>query len=350
MNAPSKILILRVGRVGDLVMITPALRALLCHFPESEFQLMVGQDSAHALKGFDPRITRVHVYDRRFLRNRKRQNTLKELQDQDFSRVYVFETNPYYHKLAEKICPDVYGVNNRIPDIHYSRRCLDAVQQSLSSPVEQNWITLPVIPEGREKASEILEQAGVTPESVLIGMHLGNSAMHRMFFRKTKDRHHRAWPLENFAQLAKRLAQYGDERSLPLKIIVDLLPQEQALGRRLLHQSDGAVTLIQAPPHFERYKALLKRLSLLVTPNTGPMHIAAAVGTPVVALFSGWSVKDCGPFVPESRYAILRAEDTPQPQLGLAAILSEHVFEACLPFLEPARHPGSGKVLYNESG
>jgi ADP-heptose:LPS heptosyltransferase len=33
---------------------------------------------------------------------------------------------------------------------------------------------------------------------------------------------------------------------------------------------------------------VLERLAVLVTPNTGPMHFAAAVGTKVVALFSGW--------------------------------------------------------------
>lgn len=348
MNQKDKILVIRVGRVGDLVMITPALRALLQNYPESEFHLMVGQDSAHVLKNFDPRITRVHVYDRRFLRNWKRKNTLKEIEHQNYSKVFALETNPYYHKLAENICPNVFSVDNSVPNIHYSQRCLEAVQNSLSEPIKKEWISLPVIREGRAQAEDVLSRAGVSPETLLVGMHLGNSAMQRLFFRKSKDRLHRAWPLKNFAELAQRLVRYGEEQNRPLKVIVDLLPEEQALGRELLSHCEGAVTLIQSPPNFERYKAMLERLSVLVTSNTGPMHIAASVGTPVVALFSGWSVKDCGPFVDESQYSALCAEDMDQPDLGLAAIPPEKTFQACLPFIEKALRSESGKVLYNE--
>jgi ADP-heptose:LPS heptosyltransferase len=59
------------------------------------------------------------------------------------------------------------------------------------------------------------------------------------------------------------------------------------------------------------------------------MHVAAAVGTPVVALFSGWSPAECGPYVPPERVRILRAEDTPSPERGLAAIGADAVFAAC---------------------
>jgi len=349
MSDKEKILIIRVGRAGDLVMITPALRALLRHYPESEFHLMVGQDSAHVLKNFDPRITRVHVYDRRFLRNWKRKNTLKNIENQHYSKVFALETNPYYHKLAENICSDVYCVDNSVPNIHYSQRCLEAVQKSLPEPLERDWISLPVTPEGRAQAEDVLHRAGVSPDTLLVGMHLGNSTTQRLFSLKSKDRLHREWPLRKFAELAQRLVQYGKEQNLPLKVVVDILPEEQALGQELLSLCKGTVTLIQSPPNFERYKAMLERLSVLVTSNTGPMHIAAAVGTPVVALFSGWSIMDCGPFVAESQYSTLCAEDMDQSDLGLAAIPPDKTFQACLPFIEKALSSESGKVLYNES-
>jgi ADP-heptose:LPS heptosyltransferase len=63
------------------------------------------------------------------------------------------------------------------------------------------------------------------------------------------------------------------------------------------------------------------------------MHIGAAVGTRLVALFAGHDPRDCGPYVPENQFAVLRAEDMPKPELGLAAISPEKVFEACKPFL-----------------
>jgi ADP-heptose:LPS heptosyltransferase len=114
---------------------------------------------------------------------------------------------------------------------------------------------------------------------------------------------------------------------------MDVLPEERRLVEAIEKESGGTVRLISAPPDFERYKAVLERMALLVTPDTGPMHIAAAIGTPLVALFSRKSPEDCGPFMPADKYRVLRAEDAPHPEFGLTAITPESVFDACTPFL-----------------
>ena len=85
-----------------------------------------------------------------------------------------------------------------------------------------------------------------------------------------------------------------------MRCVVDAVPDEIPLLAPFLEQAGDAVTLLTGPPDSERYKALLQRLEVLVTPNTGPMHFAAAVGTKVVALFSGWKPSECGPSCPPS--------------------------------------------------
>jgi hypothetical protein len=50
----------------------------------------------------------------------------------------------------------------------------------------------------------------------------------------------------------------------------------------------------------------------------------------VLALFSDWRPEDCGPFVPPGRSRVLRAEDTPHPERGLAAITPAAVTDAAL--------------------
>ena len=141
--------------------------------------------------------------------------------------------------------------------------------------------------------------------------------------------------------MAGLLARILDARArslgLPLQILIDALPGERSLIDPIIRDSGGLVTLLAAPPDFERYKGVLQELDILVTPNTGPMHIAAAVGTPVVGLFSGWSAADCGPFVPPERFVALQAADRGGGGSGLAAITPEQVAEAVFRLLAPSR-------------
>src|SRR5262249_3839588 len=145
----------------------------------------------------------------------------------------------------------------------------------------------------------------------LVGLHVTFSESGRGLFASGRGRKHREWPLDACAALARELVARGRARGVTVRPVLDVLPDERKRAEEFRARAGDAVTILSGEPDFERYKALLGRLAVLVTPNTGPMHVAAAVGTPVVALFSGWSPADCGPFVPAERATVLRAEDTP---------------------------------------
>ncbi|MBN1164353.1 MAG: hypothetical protein JXB45_07225, partial [Candidatus Krumholzibacteriota bacterium] len=68
--------------------------------------------------------------------------------------------------------------------------------------------------------------------------------------------------------------------------------------------------------------------------------VAAALGTPLVALFSGHTPDECGPFCPAERFVTLRAEDTGRAHKGLAAIDVDRVYQACLRQIEGRREKG----------
>ena len=92
------------------------------------------------------------------------------------------------------------------------------------------------------------------------------------------------WPTERFAELADRLAQeYG------AKVLVLISPKEQLLGREIRSLTR------QAPLFWDRsfplleVAALMKRCHLFIANDSGPMHMAAAVGTPVIAIFGSTS-------------------------------------------------------------
>ncbi len=334
MTTTRKILVVRQGRAGDMVMITPALAQILESCPDAEVHLMTSADGRRVLKSFHPRLTRFFLYTRRIPQTWwVGRQLLSELRQQDYERIFLFETNPHYTKLLTGVSPHLHGITNLEQDVHYCVRCLEVVEQALPNPPARGWINLPVTDDGCEKAGLLLNQHGVTESTFLVGLHPTYSGMSLPFYRQSGKKIHKAWPQESFARLARMLFEHGQTNKMDLKVVVDILPEEKPLLKELIEKSGDAVIALSEPPDFERYKAIIARMNLFVAPDTGPMHMAAALGTPLVALFSGKSPLDCGPYVDPSRFQVLQSRDMPQPERGLATISPEAAFEACRVFL-----------------
>ena len=220
-------------------------------------------------------------------------------------------------------------------NLHYAQRCLKVIGEE----IENKWLYLPVSDTGKEKAQTLLKSTCIAEDSFIVGFHPSFSGMKKSFFRSRKSHHFKEWPVTSFAILANFLCDYAGQYNIRLNIIMDLLPDEKALGEALVEVSGNKVRSLMPPPAFERYKAVMQRMDLLITPDTGPMHIAGAVGTSIVALFSGKSPDDCGPYVPPEQYVTLRAEETNEPDKGIAAISPQVVFDACKRFLPVGKVP-----------
>jgi heptosyltransferase-1 len=130
-----------------------------------------------------------------------------------------------------------------------------------------------------DEVDRLLSGSGVTPGASWVAMNVSARWPTKM------------WPAASFADVADRLQQEG---SGPVVMIGG--PDERAdvarvNGMMTMPAIDlaGATTVGLLP-------ALLSRASLLITNDSGPMHIAAAVGTPVVALFGPTSAVRTGPY------------------------------------------------------
>jgi ADP-heptose:LPS heptosyltransferase len=100
------------------------------------------------------------------------------------------------------------------------------------------------------------------------------------------------WPAERFGQLAPALRRLG------LRCLVSYGPGEQALAERVVAASSGAAQRA-FPTTIVDFVELARRARLVVAADTGPLHLACAVGTPVVALFGPTDPARNGPFAPE---------------------------------------------------
>ena len=97
------------------------------------------------------------------------------------------------------------------------------------------------------------------------------------------------WPAESFGALARGLRDRG------LRALVSWGPGEEPLADRVVAASDGAAARC-FPTTLRGFTELARRARLVVAADTGPMHLACAVGTPVVALFGPTDPARNGPF------------------------------------------------------
>jgi ADP-heptose:LPS heptosyltransferase len=108
-------------------------------------------------------------------------------------------------------------------------------------------------------------------ESRVIAMHLGSGSRAAA----------RRWPVERFARLAERMRREG----MGDAVVLTGTPEETPLAEEFARCFSGHVADATALGSLERTAELLRRCSLMVSNDTGVMHLAAAMGTPTVGLF-----------------------------------------------------------------
>jgi heptosyltransferase I len=142
------------------------------------------------------------------------------------------------------------------------------------------------------------------------------------------------WPPERYGQVARQLGRSG------LKALINFGPGEQDLAKAVERASGG--NAIELSCSITQLIALARRASLFVGGDTGPMHLAAAFGVPVVALFGPTDPARNGPF--GTRSVVLRSPTSltshkrrPRPEPGLLEITADQVIAATRQLLENSR-------------
>ncbi|MCU1268315.1 MAG: hypothetical protein JWM21_4633 [Acidobacteria bacterium] len=288
---PQNILVIDFGQLGDVVLSLPALRAIRERFPQAKITVAVGKPGAEVvnLSGYT---STTLVVDRVALRDGpklvslgKILNFVKKVRQQKFD--FVIDL----HSLSET---NLLGFLSGAPKRLYSRRpgrSLDFLGNfSPRPPVENDHRTRHLI----DRYLDVLGPLGVTNAERrprLPTRSSDDNFIDKLLKKEKADagspliglfpgagHNSRRWPLEKFAELAEYLVRNDGVRP-----IVFAGPEERPLipqMKRLFPKSTIILDKLTIP----QLAAAQARLAVLVSNDTGPMHIAAAVGTPVVLL------------------------------------------------------------------
>jgi heptosyltransferase-1 len=133
------------------------------------------------------------------------------------------------------------------------------------------------------------------------------------------------WPVERYAAVAKGLTERG------CHVLVNAGPGEEPLAEVIVRQSHGAATVIVG--NLSHLIALTRRVALAIAGDTGPLHLACALGQPVVGIYGPTDPSRNGPY--GTRFKVLRSSDSRRdhtryeaPEAGLLTIQPEEVLRA----------------------
>jgi len=275
------ILLIKPGAIGDVLQLTPLIRALNKRYPAARISVIVGAGITADIFRHHPGVSETIIYDRTGV-HRSLSALIgfwKELRKKQYDLVLQFQRSSLRSwLLASAAFPSRVLVYHRSRDhsVHAVRNYLDTVK-SLGIAGEDLRLELYVGGNDRLFAAELLGSHGLRG-AALVAFNPGAShAVNR-------------WSADQFAALADRISEHTSARAIIVGGPDDIALAESIVAAAATNPVNlaGKTTLLQLG-------ALLEQCQVLVTGDTGPMHIATAVNTRVIALFGAADPARTGP-------------------------------------------------------
>jgi lipopolysaccharide heptosyltransferase II len=277
MNPPGSVVVLRFSAVGDVVLTAPALEALRLAWPATRIVVAVKERLAHLLK-HNPNVDEVlelrggegpFSFARRI--RQMRPGAVLDLHNKIRSKLLrwqlpgvpavVWRKRDFRDTLPVKLALRPYRASMRFSDRYHA-----AVEELVGRPLAHGKLRYFLGPHDLEAADAILRGRGLDPRQPLLGISPGANW-------ETKR-----WPAERFAGLARRALSAG------VQVAVQGSRAEARLGQLIAREAPGAADLT-GQLDLPGLGGFISRCSAFAANDSGPMHMARALGVPTLAIF-----------------------------------------------------------------
>ena len=300
--AIKRILVRGPNWLGDAVMCEPALRGLQRLFPEAQIALLVKPAVADLFVGH-PALTRVLTYDSNGTHAGLpgKWALAGQLRQQGFDLSVLFQ-NAFEAAFLTFLAgvPRRYGYATDGRSLLLSHPVAPPDRRALVHQVRYYWDLLKplgltgdppapelvVFPEEEQTMAGRFAQAGLTASDVVIGINPGST------YGEAKR-----WFPERFAEVTERLCRtMRESREQQVSVVILGAKGEERLGREIAARLTSRSLVLSGATTIRELLAALKRCAMLLTNDTGPMHIASAFRVPVVAIFGPTDWRTTSPF------------------------------------------------------
>ena len=297
MAKPRRILLVRTDRIGELLLTTPAFASVRESFPGAKITLIVKPSSSAVVEG-NPSVDSIVKLDPGpdLDSLAKRFRFIRFLALSGFDMAIIFNPSKFFNVAAFLagiparvgydrklgfLLTDAIEDKKYLCEKHEVEYNLDLAKAAGAGVLSEK-LYFPLGEKDERAAAEILAQNGFAGGG-FVAIHPGTSNPEK------------SWPAESFARLCDKIIE-----GLGLKVVLVGGKEECAVAGEVKAKMRNAIPDLTGKLALKEFGALLKRSLLLVSCDSGPVHIASAVGIPVVALFGegrpGGSSKRWGPY------------------------------------------------------
>ena len=297
MLKPRGILLVRTDRIGELLLTTPAFGAVRESFPGAKITLVVKPSSSPVVEG-NPCVDSIVKLDPGpdLDSLAKRLRFIRFLGSSGFDMVIIFNPSRFFNVAAFLSGIPVrvgydrklgFLLTNAIEDKKYLCEKHEVeynldLAKAAGAGILSERPCFPFAETDERAAAEMLAKNGITG-GAFVAVHPGTSNPEK------------SWPAERFARVCDKMID-----GFGIKAVLVGGEEERRTAGEVKSKMRNPVLDLTGRLALKEFGALLKRAALLISCDSGPVHIASAVGTPVVALFGearpGGSSKRWGPY------------------------------------------------------
>jgi glycosyltransferase involved in cell wall biosynthesis/ADP-heptose:LPS heptosyltransferase len=350
-----RILVTVVAGIGDCLLATPAIRSLRKRYPEARIVLLTNRRSEGLLKGW-PEVDEIIAFDIDYLFYSSKQRwyrprglihiwrTLRHLRRERFDlAVNLKEINSLRGAVLMGLWLTAGGARYRAgrdtegraaafhirtPESELDRRHAVtknlAVATALGCEADTGPISIHLSQDDRHAADSFLSGRG-SLTAPLVALHPW-----------VKDANRR-WPLAHWAKVAENLSSRLGATSVVLGGSQDVAAAEGLAGA-----TSGNVLLATGALTLRQTAALIERCDLFLGVLSGPLHMAAAVGTPIVACYASRYGDLYPPYTDPARFKVLTPKS---PGAPLSEVPPEAVIDGAQQLLKKGKSPPPVEVL-----
>ncbi|NWF67818.1 MAG: glycosyltransferase family 9 protein [Chloroflexi bacterium] len=318
-DGSERILLIRPDYMGDVLLTTPALLALRAALPQAELHALVGPWSAEVIASYPQIDLTLTVPFPAFSRAPKQNwrspyelvlSTARQLRIIGYSAAVIFRPDHWWGALLAKLAGIPLRIGYALPDV--APFLTDALNPEPQHALLQNlklverWTgtiapaaavyDFPLDDDDRGYINGYLEEWDIRREQRLLVIHAGSGAALKN------------WPDERWAAVADTLAG-----QLESPVVLTGSDHELATARNIAGRMKERAIVMAGDTRVGQLAALFARARVVLGPDSGPLHLAAAVGTPTVALFGPADPAEFGTWGSPPKHFILTSSIACRP-------------------------------------